>query len=75
MSEQRVAVYGQKRIPIPDGMTQDAVKAQMARFFPELADPKIESKKEKDVTEWHFSKKAGTKGAGKSTGGGRGTHD
>ena len=71
MAESRVAVYGAKRIPVPDGMTQEQVKAQMARFFPELADPKIESKKVKDATEWVFSKKAGTKGAGaKATGGG-----
>jgi len=66
MSESRVAVYGQKRIPIPDGMTQEQVKAQMARFFPELADPKIESKKDGDKTEWVFSKKAGTKGRGQA---------
>lgn len=62
-SEQHVAVYGQKRIPVPDGWTQEQVKAQMARFFPELADPKIESRKDGDKTEWVFSKKAGTKGA------------
>src|SRR5260221_9081641 len=58
-----VAVYGQKKIPVPAGWTQEQVKAQMARFFPELADPKIESKKDGDKTEWVFSKKAGTKGA------------
>jgi len=66
MSESRVAVYGQKRIAIPDGMTQEQVKAQMARFFPELADPKVESKKDGDKVEWIFSKKAGTKGCGKA---------
>lgn len=63
MAEQCVAVYGQRRMPIPDGMTDDQVKAQMGRFFPELSDPKVEVKKAKGVRELHFSKKAGTKGA------------
>ncbi len=63
MTEQRFVEYGGKRFPVPDGITQDAVKAQMARFFPELANPKIESKKDGDATVWVFSKQAGTKGA------------
>lgn len=59
----KVIEYGGRKIPIPDDMTQEQAKDQMARFFPELADPKIESKKDGDKTVWVFSKKAGTKGA------------
>lgn len=62
MADIRVIEYGNQRIPVDAGVTQEQAKQQMARFFPELADPKIESKKEGDKTVWVFSKKAGTKG-------------
>jgi hypothetical protein len=63
MAEKHLVEYGGKRFPVPDGMTQEQVKAQMARFFPELAHPKIENKKDGEATVWVFSKQAGTKGA------------
>lgn len=65
MAEKRLIRYGGQTTDVPDGMTLEQAKQQMARFFPELADPKVETKKEKDVTVWEFSKKAGTKGASK----------
>ena len=37
-------VYGDKRLEMPDGMTLEQAKAQMARFFPELAEPNVETK-------------------------------
>lgn len=61
---ERVVEYGGKRTSVPTGMNQEDVKREMARFHPELADPKIETKTEGDTTVWVFSKKAGTKGAG-----------
>ncbi|MCC6192087.1 MAG: hypothetical protein IT318_23910 [Anaerolineales bacterium] len=70
MAETVFAEYGQKRIPVPEGMTQAQVTEQMRRFFPELADPKIETKTEKDKKIWVYSKKAGTKGHGPRGGAG-----
>jgi hypothetical protein len=66
MAEQKFIEYGGRRIPVPADMTQETAKGQMARFYPELADPKIESKKDGDKTVWVFSKKAGTKGHGQA---------
>lgn len=68
MAEQKFIEYGGRRIPVPADMTQETAKGQMARFYPELADPKIESKKDGDKTIWVFSKKAGTKGHGPEAG-------
>lgn len=62
MAESIVVVYGGKRMPVTPGTAEKDVKALMARFFPELADPKIEKKKDGDTMVWTFSKKAGTKG-------------
>ena len=64
MAEQRFARYGDKTMPVPDGMTLEQLKTQMARFFPELAEPKVESKKDeaKGTTTYVFSKQAGKKG-------------
>jgi hypothetical protein len=54
--------YGNQTIPMPDGMTLEQAKEQMARFFPELAEPKIDTNKKGDDTTYVFSKRAGTKG-------------
>lgn len=54
--------YGNQTIPMPEGMTLDQAKEQMARFFPELAEPKIDTAKKGDDTTYTFSKRAGTKG-------------
>ena len=63
MSDKRFAQYGGKKMPMPEGMTLEQLKGQMARFFPELANPKVETQKDGDATVWVFSKQAGTKGA------------
>lgn len=62
MADKRIIKYGDKEMPIPESMTLEQAKEQMARFFPELADPKVETKKEKNQTVYTLSKKAGTKG-------------
>ena len=54
--------YGNQTIPMPEGMTLDQAKEQMSRFFPELAEPKIDTAKKGDDTTYTFSKRAGTKG-------------
>lgn len=61
MSE-RFVKYGDKRMPVDDGMTLDQIKTIMARHFPELADPKVETKKDGETTVYVFSKQAGRKG-------------
>ena len=38
--------YGGKRFSLDEGMTLDDAKDVMARHFPELAEPKVETKKE-----------------------------
>lgn len=53
--------YGDKELPLGD-MTLDEAKAIMPRHFPELADPKVETKTLKDKIVYIFSKKAGHKG-------------
>ena len=55
--------YGGQTIDLPADMSLEDAKAQMARFFPELSEPKIETVKKDDVTTYVFSKQAGTKGA------------
>jgi len=54
--------YGDRRMPLEGDMTKDQAKDLMQRFFPELGDPAIETKKEGDDTVYVFSKRAGRKG-------------
>ena len=54
--------YGDKTIDMPDAMTLDQAKEQMARFFPELSEPAVETKKDGETTTDVFTKKAGRKG-------------
>ena len=63
MAETKKIQYGDRTLELPAGMTLEEAKAQMARFFPELAEPKIETKKDGDTTTYVFSKQAGRKGA------------
>lgn len=58
------AEYGGKRFPM-QGFTLDQAKSVMARHFPELAEPKIETKKDGEDTIHVFTKQAGRKGAGR----------
>jgi len=55
--------YSGKRFPLDEGMTLDDAKDVMARHFPELAEPKVETKKEGALTVYVFSKQVGRKGA------------
>lgn len=59
--------YGEKTLELPAGMTLSQAKEQMARFFPELADPEVKTDKNGDDTVYTFSKKAGRKGAGRKS--------
>lgn len=59
----RFVAYGDKRFSMTDDMTLDQAKDIMARHFPELADPQIDTRKEDAGTVYVFSKKAGRKGA------------
>jgi len=54
--------YGDKTIDMPDTMSLEQAKEQMARFFPELSEPAVETKKDGDNVTYVFSKKAGRKG-------------
>ena len=62
-NNKRFIAYGDKRFELDAGMTLDQAKDIMARHFPELADPQIDTKKEDGATVYVFSKKAGRKGA------------
>lgn len=62
MSKQFVK-YGEKTTELPASMTLAQAKQQMARFFPELADPEVKTEKKGEDTIYTFSKKAGRKGA------------
>lgn len=62
MAETRFIQYGDKRIPLEEGMTLEQAKQLMSRHFPELADPQIKTEKKGEVTTYVFSKKAGRKG-------------
>jgi PRTRC genetic system protein C len=55
--------YGGKRFPLDEGMTLEQAKDVMARHFPELAEPKVETKKEGEVTVYVFNKQVGRKGS------------
>ncbi len=61
MAEDKFVQYGDKKMPLGN-LTLEQGKQVMARYFPELADPKIETKKDGDKTIYTFSKKAGHKG-------------
>ena len=63
MSDQRVIRYGDRELPLEPGMTLDQAKELMARHFPELADPAVETKKTGDKIVYVFSKRAGHKGS------------
>lgn len=62
-NETRIVRYGDKTFTLDAGMTLEQAKAIMARHFPELADPQVDTKKEGEVTTYTFTKKAGRKGA------------
>lgn len=64
MADEKVIRYGDRTMPLEPGMTLEQAKELMARHFPELADPKIETKRDGDKTVYTFSKKAGHKGRG-----------
>lgn len=57
----KYAQYGDKKMELGD-LSLDKAKEIMARFFPELAEPKIETKKDGEDTIYVFSKQAGRKG-------------
>lgn len=63
MAEQRYVKYGDREMPLEPGMTLEQAKELMARHFPELANPKVETKKTGEKTVYVFSKQAGHKGA------------
>lgn len=56
--------YGDRRMPLEDGMTKEQAKEILQRFFPELGDPAIETKKEGEDVVYIFTKRAGRKGRG-----------
>jgi PRTRC genetic system protein C len=62
VADQRFVQYGDRVMPIEPGLTLEQVKALMARHFPELAEPNIETKKDKEKTTYVFTKRAGRKG-------------
>jgi len=63
MADQRFIQYGDRKMPLEAGVTLEQAKELMARYFPELADPKVETKNQREGTVYVFSKKAGHKGA------------
>ncbi len=63
MVEQRLIKYGDKELPLEEGITLEQAKELMRRHFPELADPKVDTQSKGGKTVYVFSKKAGTKGA------------
>lgn len=60
---QEYAEYGGRRFPF-NGATLEQVKSIMARFFAELAEPKIEKKVDGGDTIYVFTKKVARLGAG-----------
>lgn len=55
--------YGDKELAMDAGMTLAQAKALMARHFPELSDPKVETATTDGRTVHTFTKQAGRKGA------------
>ena len=62
MSDQRFIQYGNQTLEMEPGMTLDQGKQVMARHFPELAQPKVETKEKNGKTYYVFTKQAGRKG-------------
>ncbi len=62
MADEKLIRYGNKTFPLGD-LSLGQAKALMARHFPELADPKVDTRKDGQKTVYEFSKKAGRKGA------------
>lgn len=58
----KYAQYGDKKMDLGE-LTLERAKEIMARFFPELAEPKIETKKDGEDTVYVFTKQAGRKGS------------
>jgi PRTRC genetic system protein C len=54
--------YGDRELDMGD-LTLEQAKQLMARHFPELADPQVDKKENKNDTIYTFTKKAGRKGA------------
>jgi PRTRC genetic system protein C len=55
--------YGDRTLPM-EGLTLEQAKQLMARHFPELAEPQVDRKEQKDGdVVYTFTKKAGRKGA------------
>lgn len=61
--EIKKAKYGDKEFTFDAGMTLEQAKSIMARHFPELAEPNIETKVKGDTTTYIFTKRVGQKGA------------
>ena len=53
--------YGDRELDMGD-LTLEQAKQLMARHFPELADPQVDKKENKNDTIYTFTKKAGKKG-------------
>lgn len=58
----KYAQYGDKKMELGE-LSLEKAKEIIARFFPELAEPKVETKKDGDDTIYVFSKQAGRKGS------------
>lgn len=59
MSEQRLAIYNEARIPVAEGDSVSAVKDQLARFYPELRNAEGYIDEENNI---RFRVTGGTKG-------------
>lgn len=59
--------YGDKKIPMPPEMNLEKAKEIMARHFPELAEPKVETQTEDGAQVYVFTKQMGRKGASAHT--------
>ena len=71
MAEQKFVKYGDRVMPMDDGMTLEQAKSVMARHFPELAEPTVTTEKNGDKVTYVFSKKAGRKGGRRAPSGRR----
>jgi PRTRC genetic system protein C len=66
--------YGDRELDMGD-LTLEQAKQLMARHFPELADPQVDKKENKNDTIYTFTKKAGRKGYSGRTVAVRAAHD
>ena len=65
----RVFVYDAREFPDPDeSLSVEDVRKQMSDFFPELANADTREEKRDDDTVYTFTKRIGTKGAGRPRG-------